>query len=49
MDDILAIAILSVVTTMVQTGDISPQIMDVAILILQILGLCSTRLMDLYF
>ena len=39
VDVILAIAILSVVTTMVQTGDISPEIMDVAILILQILGL----------
>ena len=39
VDDILAIAILSVVTTMVQTGDTSPQVMDVIFLILQILGL----------
>ena len=39
VDDILAIAILSVVTTMVQTGDTSPEVVDIAILILQILGL----------
>lgn len=39
VDDILAIAVLSVVTTMVQTGDTSPQIIDVIFLILQILGL----------
>jgi Kef-type K+ transport system membrane component KefB len=39
VDDILAIAVLSVVTTMVQTGDTSPQITDVIFLILQILGL----------
>jgi hypothetical protein len=42
VDDILAIAVLSVVTTMVQTGDTSPQIIDVIFLILQILGLCSS-------
>ena len=39
VDDILAIAVLSVVTTMVQTGDTTPQVMDVILLILQILGL----------
>ena len=44
VDDILAIAVLSVVTTMVQTGDTSPQIMDVIFLILQILGLFAALL-----
>jgi Kef-type K+ transport system membrane component KefB len=44
VDDILAIAVLSVVTTMVQTGDTSPQIMDVVFLILQILGLFAALL-----
>ena len=39
VDDILAIAALSVVTTMVQTGDTTPEIMDVTFLILKILGL----------
>ena len=39
VDDILAIAILSVVTTMVQTGDTTPEIMDITFLILKILGL----------
>ena len=42
VDDILAIAVLSVVTTMVQTGDTSPEIMDVIFLILQILGLFAS-------
>jgi Kef-type K+ transport system membrane component KefB len=49
VDDILAIAILSVVTTMVQTGDISPELMDVAILILQILGLFAALLIGSIF
>jgi Kef-type K+ transport system membrane component KefB len=44
VDDILAIAVLSVVTTMVQTGDTSPPITDIAILILQILGLFAALL-----
>jgi Kef-type K+ transport system membrane component KefB len=39
VDDILAIAILSVVLTMVQTGNTTPVIMDVSFLILKILGL----------
>ena len=39
VDDILAIAALSVVTTMVQTGDTTPEIMDIIFLILKILGL----------
>jgi Kef-type K+ transport system membrane component KefB len=44
VDDILAIAILSVVTTMVQTGDIAPEITEIAVLILQILGLFAALL-----
>jgi Kef-type K+ transport system membrane component KefB len=44
VDDILAIAVLSVVTTMVQTGDTTPAIMEVATLILQILGLFAALL-----
>src|SRR5687767_4629569 len=39
VDDILAIAALSVVTTMVQTGNITPDIIDITLLILKILGL----------
>jgi Kef-type K+ transport system membrane component KefB len=39
VDDILAIAALSVVTTMVQTGDTTPAIVDIMLLILKILGL----------
>jgi Kef-type K+ transport system membrane component KefB len=39
VDDILAIAALSVVITMVQTGDTTPEIMDITFLILKILGL----------
>ena len=39
VDDILAIAVLSVATTMVQTGDTTPEIMDITFLILKILGL----------
>src|ERR671911_626141 len=44
VDDILAIAVLSVVTTMVQTGDTSPVAIDVIFLILQILGLFAALL-----
>jgi Kef-type K+ transport system membrane component KefB len=44
VDDILAIAVLSVVTTMVQTGDTSPQITDIIFLILQILALFAALL-----
>ncbi len=39
VDDILAIAALSVVTTMVQTGNLAPDILDITFLILKILGL----------
>ena len=49
VDDILAIAVLSVVTTMVQTGDTSPQVMDVIFLILQILGLFAALLIGSIF
>jgi Kef-type K+ transport system membrane component KefB len=49
VDDILAIAVLSVVTTMVQTGDTSPAIIDVIFLILQILGLFAALLIGSIF
>jgi Kef-type K+ transport system membrane component KefB len=39
VDDILAIAALSVVITMVQTGNLSPDILEITFLILKILGL----------
>ena len=39
VDDILAIAVLSVVVTMVQTGNMSPNVIDIIILILKILGI----------
>src|SRR5437867_7680400 len=39
VDDILAIAVLSVVVTMVQTGNIAPSIIDIVFLILKILGI----------
>ena len=44
VDDILAIAALSVVTTMVHTGDTTPAILDIAFLILKILGLFAVLL-----
>ncbi|HEY3525114.1 MAG TPA: cation:proton antiporter, partial [Nitrososphaeraceae archaeon] len=44
IDDILAIVALSVVTTMVQTGDTSPAIMDITFLILKVLGLFAVLL-----
>ena len=49
VDDILAIAVLSVVTTMVQTGDTSPQLAEVIFLILQILGLFAALLIGSVF
>jgi Kef-type K+ transport system membrane component KefB len=39
VDDILAIAVLSVVLTMVQTGNTTPDILEITFLILKILGL----------
>jgi Kef-type K+ transport system membrane component KefB len=49
VDDILAIAALSVVTTMVQTGDITPAIIDITFLILKILGLFAALLIGSVF
>jgi Kef-type K+ transport system membrane component KefB len=49
VDDILAIAALSVVTTMVQTGDITPAIIDITLLILKILGLFAVLLIGSVF
>jgi Na+:H+ antiporter len=39
VDDILAIAVLSVVTTMVQTGNMTPNVADITFLILKVLGI----------
>jgi Kef-type K+ transport system membrane component KefB len=39
LDDILAIAVLSVVVTMVQTGNMAPDIIDIMFQILKILGI----------
>jgi Kef-type K+ transport system membrane component KefB len=44
VDDILAIAVLSVVVTMVQTGNIAPNIIDIIFLILKILGIFAALL-----
>ncbi|MDW0179048.1 MAG: cation:proton antiporter [Nitrososphaeraceae archaeon] len=39
VDDILAIAVLSVVVTMVQTGNMAPNVIDIILLVLKILGI----------
>lgn len=39
VDDVLAIAVLSVVVTMVQSGNINPDFVEISLLILKILGL----------
>ncbi len=44
VDDILAIAALSVVTTMVQTGNTAPDVIEIAFLILKILGIFAALL-----
>ncbi|HSA73819.1 MAG TPA: cation:proton antiporter [Nitrososphaeraceae archaeon] len=44
VDDILAIAVLSVVVTMVQTGNIAPDFVDIIFLILKILGIFAVLL-----
>jgi Na+:H+ antiporter len=44
VDDILAIAALSVVTTMVQTGNLTPDITDIIFLILKILSIFAVLL-----
>jgi Kef-type K+ transport system membrane component KefB len=49
VDDILAIAVLSVVTTMVQTGDMTPNILDITFLILKILGIFAALLIGAIF
>lgn len=49
VDDILAIAALSVVTTMVQTGNSSPDILAVVLLIMKILGLFAALVIGAVF
>lgn len=49
VDDILAIAALSVVTTMVQTGNVTPDIMEIVFLIMKILGLFAALLIGAVF
>src|SRR5918912_1448388 len=49
VDDILAIAALSVVTTMVQTGNIAPNVLDITFLIMKILGLFAALLIGAIF
>jgi len=49
VDDILAIAVLSVVTTMVQTGNLTPDIADITFLILKILGIFAALLVATIF
>ena len=44
VDDILAIAVLSVVVSMVQTGNMAPNIIDIIFLILKILGIFALLL-----
>src|SRR6187431_3061440 len=44
VDDILAIAVMSVVLTMVQTGNMDPNIFDIMFLILKILGIFAALL-----
>ena len=44
VDDVLAIAVLSVVVTMVQTGNLTPNIIDIIFLILKILGIFAVLL-----
>src|ERR671939_1072568 len=46
VDDILAIAALSVVITMVQTGNVTPDIASITFLILKILGLFAVLLVS---
>ena len=49
VDDILAIALLSVVVTMVQSGNITPDILEITFLILKILGLFAVLLIAAIF
>ena len=49
VDDILAIAVLSVVTTMVHTGNMTPDLLDITFLILKILGIFAALLVGAIF
>ena len=49
VDDILAIAVLSVVTTMVQTGNLTPNIIEITLLILKILAIFVALLIATIF
>ena len=50
VDDILAIAVLSVVTTMVQTGETSPQVTDVIFLDTSNIGaICSLLIGSVFY
>jgi Na+:H+ antiporter len=49
VDDILAIAALSVVTTMVQTGNIAPDVVEITLLVLYILGIFAALLAGAVF
>lgn len=49
VDDILAIAVLSVVTTMAQTGNVAPAIGEIVLLILYILGIFAALLVGAIF
>jgi Kef-type K+ transport system membrane component KefB len=49
VDDILAIAVLSVITTMVQTGNLTPNLVDITMLILYILGIFAALLIATIF
>ena len=49
VDDILAIAALSVVTTMVQTGNTTPDLVEITLLIMKILGLFAALLIGAIF
>jgi Kef-type K+ transport system membrane component KefB len=49
VDDILAIAALSVVTTMVQAGNVTPDVVEITLLILYILGIFAALLIGAVF
>jgi Kef-type K+ transport system membrane component KefB len=49
VDDILAIAVLSVVTTMVQTGNLAPDVVEITLLILYVLGVFAILLIATVF
>jgi Kef-type K+ transport system membrane component KefB len=49
VDDILAIAVLSVVTTMVQTGNLTPDLINIVFLICKILGIFAALLIGATF